>query len=45
MISDPGLNTEAVLLVRERLGTHATHVFSYHGRPIKQVSTKAWYAL
>ena len=38
------LNTEAVLLVRGRLGTHPTHVFSYLGKPIKQVSTKAWYA-
>jgi integrase len=38
------LNSEAVLLVRGRLGTHPTHVFSYLGKPIKQVSTKAWYA-
>ena len=38
------LNAEAVLLVRRRLGKHATHVFSYHGSPITQVSTKAWYA-
>jgi integrase len=38
------LSTEAVLLVRGRLGTHPTHVFSYLGKPIKQVSTKAWYA-
>jgi integrase len=38
------LNAEAVLLIRKRLGKHATHVFSYHGSPITQVSTKAWYA-
>jgi integrase len=38
------LNAEAVLLVRKRLGKHATHVFSYRGMPITQVSTKAWYA-
>ena len=38
------LNAEAVVLVRKRLGRHATHVFSYHGVPITQVSTKAWYA-
>ena len=25
-----------------RLGKHPTHVFSYRGRPIRQVSTKAW---
>jgi len=30
--------------VRKRLGKHATHVFSYRGVPITQVSTKAWYA-
>ena len=38
------LNAEAVLLVRKRLGKHATHVFSFRGAPITQVSTKAWYA-
>ena len=38
------LNAEAVLLVRKRLGKHATHVFRYRGVPITQVSTKAWYA-
>ena len=26
------------------MGRHPTHVFSYHGKPIKQISTKAWYA-
>ncbi len=38
------LNAEAVLLVRRQEGRHATHVFSYRGSPITQVSTKAWYA-
>ena len=38
------LNTEAVLLIRKRLGKHPTHVFSYRERAIKQVSTKTWYA-
>jgi integrase len=38
------LHTGAVLIVRQRLGTHPTHVFSYRGKPITQVSTKAWYA-
>jgi integrase len=37
------LNGEAVALVRERVGRHPTYVFSYNGKPIKQVSTKAWY--
>ena len=38
------LNAEAVAVIRRWLGRHATHVFSYRGRPITQVSTKAWYA-
>jgi len=38
------LNTDAVLLLRQRLGKHPLHVFSYKGRRIAQVSTKAWYA-
>jgi len=37
------LNDEAVALVRRWVGKHPTHVFSYRGKPIKQVSTKAWY--
>ena len=32
------------MLIRKWLGKHATHVFSFKGRPIIQVSTKAWYA-
>ena len=38
------LNAEAVSLIRNQLGRHQTHVFSYRGEPIRQVSTKAWYA-
>lgn len=38
------LNAEAVILIRRWLGKHPTHVFSFKGRPIFQVSTKAWYA-
>ena len=38
------LNAEAVKLIRAQLGRHHTHVFSYQGNPITQVSTKAWYA-
>ncbi len=37
------LNAEAVTLIRKQLGTHPTHVFSFNGKPIIQVSTKAWY--
>ena len=38
------LNAEAVVLLRQLEGKHTTHVFSFHGKPITQVSTKAWYA-
>ena len=38
------LNAEAVALITKQIGKHLTHVFSFRGRPITQVSTKAWYA-
>lgn len=38
------LNAEAMVIIRRQSGKHPTHVFSYQGRPIRQVSTKAWYA-
>jgi integrase len=37
------LNSSAVEIVQKQIGKHATHVFSYRGKPITQVSTKAWY--
>jgi integrase len=37
------LNAEAVVIIRRQMGKHATHVFSFRGKPIIQVSTKAWY--
>jgi integrase len=37
------LNAEAVMLIRKQIGKHHTHVFSFRGKPITQVSTKAWY--
>ncbi|HVS26544.1 MAG TPA: site-specific integrase [Burkholderiales bacterium] len=37
------LNAEAVLIIRNQLGKHPTHVFLFRGKPIIQVSTKAWY--
>lgn len=37
------LNAEAVQVIRKQLGRHLTHVFSFRGKPITQVSTKAWY--
>lgn len=39
-----GTVIEAVGLTRKQLGRHQMHVFSYRGKPITQVSTKAWYA-
>lgn len=30
-------------LVRKQVGKHPTYVFSFRGKPIRQVSTKAWY--
>jgi integrase len=38
------LNAEAMLILRRQSGKHPTHVFSYNGVPIRQVSTKAWYS-
>ena len=35
------LNADAVARVREQLGKHLTHVFSYRSKPIAQVSPKA----
>lgn len=37
------LNGEALAIVRKQTGIHPTHVFSFRGKPIVQVSTKAWY--
>ena len=37
------LNGEALASVQKQKGIHATHVFSFRGKPIVQVSTKAWY--
>ena len=38
------LNEEAVSIIRRQEGKNRTHVFSYMGKPITQVNTKAWYA-
>ena len=37
------LNGDAIKIIEKRNGIHPTHVFSYRGKPITQVSTKAWY--
>ncbi len=38
------LNGEAMAIVRKQIGEHPTHVFSFRGKPVVQLSTKAWYA-
>lgn len=38
------LNGEALAFVRKQAGKHLTHVFSFRGQPVAQLSTKAWYA-
>ncbi len=36
------LSKAAVVIIREQMGKHLTHVFTYHGNPVIQVNTKAW---
>lgn len=37
------LNADAIAILQRQTGRHPTHVFSFNGKPITQVSTKAWY--
>ena len=37
------LSNAAAVLLRQQMGRHSTHVFCFRGKPITQVSTKAWY--
>ncbi len=36
------LNAEAMVLLRQQQGKHPRRVFTYQGRPVKQVNTAAW---
>ncbi|WP_407656499.1 tyrosine-type recombinase/integrase [Methyloglobulus morosus] len=36
------LSKTAVIIIREQIGKHHSYVFSYKGKPIIQVNTKAW---
>ena len=36
------LNSEALNIIREQIGTHEQFVFVYNGQPVKQVNTKSW---
>ena len=38
------LSAAAVIVIREQIGKHLTHVFSYRGHRVTQVNTKAWRA-
>jgi integrase len=38
------LNSEALAVVSKQVGKHRTHVFSFRGKPVRWVSTKAWHA-
>jgi integrase len=38
------LTAGAVTVVREQIGKHETHVFTFRGKPVRQVNTKAWRA-
>ncbi len=37
------LNGTAMRILREQRGLHPVFVFTYDGKPVKQLSTKAWY--
>lgn len=36
------LSDVAVLVIRRQIGKHVTNVFTYRGKPVVQVNTKAW---
>lgn len=36
------LSKAAVVIIREQMGKHSTYVFTYYGKPVIQVNTKAW---
>lgn len=38
------LNEQAVAVLQKRIGQHPEFVFSYRGKPVVNVSTKAWWA-
>ena len=37
------LNDMAIEVLKRQAGKHSRYVFTYHGRPITQVNTKAWH--
>ena len=37
------LSARAMVLLREQVGKHSVNVFTYEGKPVSQVNTKAWH--
>jgi integrase len=38
------LSKAVVVIIREQVGKHLIHVFSYQGKSITQVNTKTWHS-
>ena len=36
------LNSTAIAVIRRRIGSHDTHVFSYRGKPLRNINADAW---
>lgn len=36
------LSKTAMVLIRDQIGCHSQYVFTYFGKPVKEVNTKAW---
>jgi len=36
------LNSMAIAVIRRRFGSHDTHVFSYRGKPLRNINADAW---
>jgi len=36
------LNDEAITIIRQQIGKHDTHVFTYEGRPVTRANNHAW---
>ena len=36
------LNADALMIIRQQLGRHPSHVFTYKGRPLRKASTRCW---
>jgi len=36
------LNATAIEVIRRRLGSHDTHVFSYRGKPLRNINADTW---